>query len=76
MESLEHQGILSPIEYRALEIITLQNHETVKRNIVIMKYMKNGDLMNNVIKNGKINTHAILRIARSLLQCLKYLLMR
>lgn len=38
--------------------------------------MKNGDLMNNVIKNGKLNIRAILRIVRSIMQCLQYLLAR
>ena len=38
--------------------------------------MKNGDLMNNVIKNGKFNTSVILRVVRLVMQCLKYLIGR
>jgi serine/threonine protein kinase len=45
----------------------------IKKNIVVMRYMKNGDLMNFVIKNIRINERIILRLLRSILDCLQYL---
>ncbi len=38
-----------------------------------MKYMKNGDLMNYIIKNGRLDESVLLRMVRSILECLKYL---
>ncbi len=73
MESLSHKGIFSPLEYKPNETITFTNKKTENKNIVIMNYMPNGDLMNFVIKNGQIDPRVILRLARSLLECLEYL---
>ncbi len=49
------------------------DEEQMDRNIIIMKYMKNGDLMNYIIDNGRIDESILLRIVRSILECLKYL---
>ncbi len=38
-----------------------------------MKYMKNGDLMDYVIKNGRLNEKVILKMVRSIFKCLIYL---
>lgn len=38
-----------------------------------MKYKKNGDLMNEVIKNGKLDPKLVLRMIREITECLVYL---
>jgi len=45
----------------------------MRKNIVVMRYMKNGDLMNFVIKNKRIEERIILRLLRLILDCLQYL---
>ena len=44
-----------------------------KKNIVIMNYKKNGDLMNEVDKNGKLNPKIVLKLTRQILDCLSFI---
>ena len=55
LQLLEHKNILSPLEYRQGETIKFQAQGIIIKNIAIMKYKQNGDLMNEVIKNGKLD---------------------
>jgi serine/threonine protein kinase len=61
------------LEYKDNQTIILTNGQETKRNIVIMKYMTNGDLMNEVLRNGRIDSKILLKIVRPLVDCLTYL---
>lgn len=45
----------------------------MKRNVVIMKYMRNGDMMNEVITNGRMDARLVLRVVKDIVNCLVYL---
>lgn len=66
MEYLKHKAILSPLHYTLNETVTLASKMDCQKNVAVMRYMKNGDLMNFVIKYGQIDSKVVVRLVRSI----------